>query len=93
MLNPRYIQDRLCSGNGLFGMLPEAFSWKELWNALGAFPGVKTGELPEAVIQDIAKREGKYPFLLPGNCQRKDTEEAQNAFDLFGPKVGYRGYL
>jgi len=93
MLNPRYIQDRLCSGKELFGMLPEAFSWKELWDALGAFPKAKVGELPKALIQDIAKREGKYSFLLPGNCQRKDTEEAQNDFDLFGPKARYRGYL
>ena len=92
MLNPRYIQDRLCSGKELFGMLPEAFSWKELWDALGAFPKVKTGELPKAVIQDIAKKQGKYSFLLPGNCQRKDTEEVQNDFDLFGPKVDFRGY-
>jgi beta-1,4-mannosyl-glycoprotein beta-1,4-N-acetylglucosaminyltransferase len=30
MLNPKYIQDRLCSGNDLFEMLPEAYTWREL---------------------------------------------------------------
>lgn len=92
MLNPQYIQDRLCSGKELFGMLPEAYTWKELWRAMGAFQRVKEGNLPKAVIQDIIKGTGKYGFLLPGQCRREDYEEAKNDFDIFGPKVGYRGY-
>ena len=92
MLDPKYIQDRLCSGKELFGMLPEAYTWKELWRAMGAFQKIKEGNLPKAVIQDIAKGKNKYKFLLPDGCAREDYEEAKNDFDLFGPKVGYRGY-
>jgi len=92
MLNPSYIQDRLCSGKEIFGMFPEAYTWRELWKAMGAFPKVQEGVLPQAVLKDIANGKGMYQFLLPGNCVREDLENATADFKLHGARVGYRGY-
>jgi beta-1,4-mannosyl-glycoprotein beta-1,4-N-acetylglucosaminyltransferase len=92
MLDPKYIQDHVCSGQELFGMLPEAYTWKELWNGMGSYPKVREGNLPKAVIQDVIAGGNKYGFLLPGRCGREDYEETKNDFDMFGPRVGYRGY-
>jgi beta-1,4-mannosyl-glycoprotein beta-1,4-N-acetylglucosaminyltransferase len=90
MLGPKYIQDRVCSGKELFGMFPEACTWKELWNGTGAYERVKEGNLPKAIIQDIVGGRDKCGFLLPGRCVRKDCDEPKNDFDMFGPRVGYR---
>jgi beta-1,4-mannosyl-glycoprotein beta-1,4-N-acetylglucosaminyltransferase len=92
MLDPKYIQDHVCSGEDLFGMLPEVYTWKDLWNGMDRYENVKAGNLPRAVVEDVMAVEKKYGFLLPGQCRREDYEEAKNDFDIFGPGVGYRGY-
>ncbi|KAG0280583.1 hypothetical protein BGZ95_009532 [Linnemannia exigua] len=68
MLETNYLQDAICTGKDLFGMFPEAFSYKDLIHRLGPIP--KTADavgLPTWVI----KNSDKFHFLLPGGCKRE----------------------
>jgi beta-1,4-mannosyl-glycoprotein beta-1,4-N-acetylglucosaminyltransferase len=66
MLNPNYIQERLCSGKEIFGMFPEAYTWRQLWRAMGACPKVQEGTLPQAIIKDIASGIINTNFYFQG---------------------------
>ncbi|PWN49693.1 glycosyl transferase [Violaceomyces palustris] len=66
-LDPARIQERICQGKDLFDMLPEAYSWSELfehWN--GATQTKSAVHIPKPVIEDPKK----FGFLLPGGCKR-----------------------
>ncbi|KAG0362919.1 hypothetical protein BGX24_005035 [Mortierella sp. AD032] len=68
MLKTEYLQDAICTGKDLFGMFPEAFSYKDLIHRLGPIPKTANAvNLPAWVI----KYSDKYRFLLPGGCKRE----------------------
>ncbi|KAF8980834.1 hypothetical protein BGZ46_003652 [Entomortierella lignicola] len=63
-----WIQEAICEGKDLFGMFPEAYSFKELFSRLGSIPKSTTAiGLPKWVL---VNRE-RFRFLLPGGCQRE----------------------
>jgi len=69
LLRPERIQHAICNGLDIFDMLPEAYSFLDLfarWK--GSVPGRKTARnAPKAVRTDPTK----YRYLLPGGCQRE----------------------
>lgn len=68
LVDPANIQQRICEGKDVFGMLPEAFSYKDLLAWAQPDPS-KTGiGLPLYLLQ----HPERYPFLLPGGCVRRD---------------------
>ncbi|CAO1637909.1 unnamed protein product [Parajaminaea phylloscopi] len=67
-LAPERIQAKVCKGEDLFDMLPEAYTWGELiqlWK--GATRTYSAVHLPKAVIEDASR----FGFLLPGGCKRE----------------------
>ncbi|KAF9082859.1 hypothetical protein BGX23_012015 [Mortierella sp. AD031] len=70
MLEGDYIQDAICSGKDLFGMFPEAYSYKDLIHRLGPIPKTSSAVgLPSWVV----KNSDRFKFLLPGGCKREAT--------------------
>ncbi|KAM0792416.1 hypothetical protein ACM66B_005094 [Microbotryomycetes sp. NB124-2] len=68
LLKPSRIQDTICSGSDFFGMLPEAYSWREMaskWRLL------KAAEIrdPPALLKE---QPHKFKYLMPGGCVRED---------------------
>ncbi|XP_052137808.1 uncharacterized protein LOC127756506 [Oryza glaberrima] len=66
-LNPDRIQRVICNGEDLFDMLPEEYTFKDLFKKMGPIP--KSGSavhLPSYLI----KNADKFRFLLPGGCLR-----------------------
>lgn len=62
------IQKIVCSGDDIFGMLPEAYSLIDLIRQLGPTKRSKdVSNVPKAVLEDPKK----FRFLLPGNCDRQ----------------------
>ncbi|KAK4053031.1 hypothetical protein OIV83_001765 [Microbotryomycetes sp. JL201] len=69
LLKPSRIQDTICSGSDFFGMLPEAYSWREMaskWRLL------KAADIrdPPALLRD---EPHKFSYLMPGGCVRQDS--------------------
>lgn len=67
LLSLEEIQKRICRGQDLYGMLPEAYRWADLiglWK--GARKEVGNVNLPLAVIKDSQR----FSYLLPGGCTR-----------------------
>lgn len=63
------IQQVICDGGDIFGYLPEAYSYKDLWNKMGNIPKQLTGGgLPDHVLSNPSK----FRYLLPGGCQREE---------------------
>lgn len=66
------IQSKICRGEDLYGMLPEAYSWTEL---IGLWKGARWNadltKLPKALMED---GESRWKWLLPGGCQREEGE-------------------
>ncbi|KAF9113022.1 hypothetical protein BGX27_002374 [Mortierella sp. AM989] len=68
LMEREWIQEAICEGKDLFGMFPEAYSFKELFTKLGSIPkSTSAVGLPRAVLED---RE-RFRFLLPGGCKRE----------------------
>ncbi|KAF9909547.1 hypothetical protein EC991_008372 [Linnemannia zychae] len=68
MLETEYLQDAICEGKDLFGMFPEAFSYKDLIHRLGPIPKTTNAVgLPTWII----KNSDTFRFLLPGGCKRE----------------------
>ena len=64
----KHIQKSLCSGDDVFELLPEAFTFKDLIKQLGPVKKSKDlSNVPKAVLDD----PNKFGFLLPGNCTRE----------------------
>ncbi|KAI8341427.1 glycosyltransferase family 17 protein [Chlamydoabsidia padenii] len=62
------IQQVICDGGDIFGYLPEAYTYKDLWNKMGNIPKQLTGGgLPDYVLSNPSK----FRYLLPGGCQRE----------------------
>jgi beta-1,4-mannosyl-glycoprotein beta-1,4-N-acetylglucosaminyltransferase len=66
-LSKDHIQDVICTGQDIFGMYPEAYSYKDLFAKWDGAPKSDSAVgLPKAVLED-----DKFSFLLPGGCQRQ----------------------
>ncbi|KAL4253558.1 Glycosyltransferase family 17 protein [Abortiporus biennis] len=67
LLNPDRIQNTICHGKDIFGMLPEAYSYADLLSQMSLEPLPTAVHLPSFLLKN-AKR---FRFLLPGGCQRE----------------------
>ncbi|KAF9526665.1 glycosyltransferase family 17 protein [Crepidotus variabilis] len=68
LLDPKRIQDIICSGKDIFGMLPEAYSYVDFLSQLSLKPQKSAVGLPRYLIENGAK----FAFLLPGGCKREE---------------------
>ncbi|GAB4848066.1 hypothetical protein Ancab_002728 [Ancistrocladus abbreviatus] len=67
-LNPQRIQDIICKGTDLFGMLPEEYTFREIIGKMGPIPrSYSAVHLPAYLLENA----DKYKYLLPGNCRRE----------------------
>lgn len=66
LLEPDYIQDTICKGKDIFGMLPEAYTFSDLLSQMNPAPSTSAVGLPSFLIRNAEK----FSFLLPGGCQR-----------------------
>ncbi|KAJ8508885.1 hypothetical protein ONZ45_g8891 [Pleurotus djamor] len=66
LLEPSRIQDTICTGKDIFGMLPEAYSYADLLSQMSLTPYASAVGLPLYLIENAAK----FKFLLPGGCKR-----------------------
>jgi len=67
LLDPKEIQKKICSGSDIFGMYPEAYSWKDLASSVGDIQrSAVVTNIPEWILQNFHQ----YRFLLPGGCIR-----------------------
>ncbi|GLJ05559.1 hypothetical protein SUGI_0020250 [Cryptomeria japonica] len=61
------IQRVICHGEDLFDMLPEGYSFREIFNKMGNIPrSFSAVHLPSYLI----KNADKFRFFLPGSCLR-----------------------
>lgn len=61
------IQKLICRGDDLFDMLPEEYTFKELFKKMGSItPSASAVHLPAYLIENAEK----FKFLLPGGCLR-----------------------
>ncbi|KAF7428162.1 hypothetical protein PC9H_007383 [Pleurotus ostreatus] len=67
LLEPQRIQDTICQGKDIFGMLPEAYSYADLLSQLSLTPQTSAVGLPLYLI----KNADRFRFLLPGGCKRE----------------------
>ncbi|KAJ7502915.1 glycosyltransferase family 17 protein [Mycena galericulata] len=67
LLDPKRIQDTICRGKDIFGMLPEAYSYVDLFSKLSLEPLTTGVGLPLFLIENAER----FKFLLPGGCQRE----------------------
>ncbi|PPQ93716.1 hypothetical protein CVT25_013056 [Psilocybe cyanescens] len=89
LLDPKRIQDTICRGKDIFGMLPEAYSVRKHFslpvkdNAHSAHQYVdllsqmslKPGKSAVGLPRYLIEQSEKFRFLLPGGCIRE--QEAQ----------------
>ncbi|KAF9436425.1 hypothetical protein BGZ76_004023 [Entomortierella beljakovae] len=67
LMESAWIQEAICAGKDLFGMFPEAYSFRDLFLRLGAIPKSKSAVgLPYWILEN----RDRFKFLLPGGCQR-----------------------
>ncbi|EIM84428.1 glycosyltransferase family 17 protein [Stereum hirsutum FP-91666 SS1] len=67
LLDPKRIQDTICSGKDIFGMLPEAYSWADLISQMSLEPLATAVGLPRYLIENAER----FRFLLPRGCMRE----------------------
>jgi beta-1,4-mannosyl-glycoprotein beta-1,4-N-acetylglucosaminyltransferase len=66
-LNPERIQKIICNGEDLFDMLPEEYTFRDLFKKMGPIPkSASAMHLPSYLIENA----DKFKFLLPGGCLR-----------------------
>ncbi|KAF8907981.1 glycosyltransferase family 17 protein [Mucidula mucida] len=66
LLDPNRIQETICTGKDIFGMLPEAYSYRDLINQMHLEPLKSAVGLPRYLIDHAEDLK----FLLPGGCRR-----------------------
>ncbi|GAA5968153.1 hypothetical protein JCM11641_003750 [Rhodosporidiobolus odoratus] len=73
LLRPERIQKTICEGFDMFGMLPEAYSYRDLINKMKLLPSYSATHLPLYVAQHASDLK----YLLPGegNCVRDDAPQ------------------
>ncbi|KAF9993635.1 hypothetical protein BGZ65_010812 [Modicella reniformis] len=68
LMEPEWIQHAICTGKDLFGMFPEAYSFRDLFSRIGAIPKSESAVgLPRYVLENRVR----FKFMLPGGCQRE----------------------
>jgi beta-1,4-mannosyl-glycoprotein beta-1,4-N-acetylglucosaminyltransferase len=67
LLEPRRIQDTICHGKDIFGMLPEAYSYLDLFSQMNLKPMKSAIGVPRYLLENLEK----FRFLLPGGCIRE----------------------
>ncbi|TBU33403.1 glycosyltransferase family 17 protein [Dichomitus squalens] len=69
LLDPKRIQQTICEGKDIFGMLPEAYKWKDLLALMDkdAYSQPSAVHVPRYLIE----QSEKFKFLLPGGCIRE----------------------
>ncbi|KAM6502489.1 glycosyltransferase family 17 protein [Amanita muscaria] len=72
LLDPKRLQDTICRGKDIFGMLPEAYSYHDLFSQMNLDPLASAVHLPRYIIENA----DKFRFLLPGGCIRQDAPES-----------------
>ncbi|XP_048528242.1 beta-1,4-mannosyl-glycoprotein 4-beta-N-acetylglucosaminyltransferase-like [Triticum urartu] len=66
-LNPDRIQRVICNGDNIFDMLPEEYTFSDLFKKMGPIPrSASAVHLPSYLIRNA----DSYRFLLPGGCLR-----------------------
>ncbi|ESK93626.1 glycosyl transferase family 17 protein [Moniliophthora roreri MCA 2997] len=71
LLNPKKIQERICSGKDIFGMLPEAYRYADLLAQMSLEPQTSMVGLPRYLL----KNAERFKFLLPGGCKRGPQDD------------------
>ncbi|TNY23619.1 glycosyltransferase family 17 protein [Rhodotorula diobovata] len=71
LLRPERIQRTICSGLDFFAMLPEAYTYRDLFNKLRLVPSKSAVDVPTYVVEHA----DELRYLLPGegNCIREDA--------------------
>ncbi|GJE89070.1 glycosyltransferase family 17 protein [Phanerochaete sordida] len=69
LLDPKHIQQVVCDGSDIFGMLPEAYRWKDLFTLMHKDPTPSAVHLPRYLLQN----SDRFRFLLPGGCMRNSS--------------------
>ncbi|KAI0663819.1 glycosyltransferase family 17 protein [Cubamyces menziesii] len=67
LLKPERIQQVICEGKDIFGMLPEAYRWKDLLSLVDKDATPSAVHVPRHLIEHA----DQFKFLLPGGCQRE----------------------
>ncbi|KAI0339526.1 glycosyltransferase family 17 protein [Trametopsis cervina] len=67
LLDPARIQKIICQGKDIFGMLPEAYSWADMFSHLSLEPSASAVGIPRYLIEQAKQ----FRFLLPGGCIRE----------------------
>ncbi|KAJ6497744.1 glycosyltransferase family 17 protein [Mycena sanguinolenta] len=71
LLGKERIQETICRGKDIFGMLPEAYSYVDLFSKLSLEPQTTAVGLPLYLIENA----DRFKFLLPGGCRREAPPE------------------
>ncbi|KAJ7209696.1 glycosyltransferase family 17 protein [Mycena pura] len=72
LLDPKRIQNTICKGKDIFGMLPEAYNYVDLFSQLSLEPLSTAVGLPRFLVENHTR----FKFLLPGGCQRETPPES-----------------
>ncbi|KAI5120788.1 hypothetical protein M0805_002415 [Coniferiporia weirii] len=72
-LTPERVQKAICEGKGISKALPEAYSYKELFQFLNPEPSKSAVGVPKFVIEAAHK----FRHLLPGGCRRDKPPQVQ----------------
>ncbi|EJD01701.1 glycosyltransferase family 17 protein [Fomitiporia mediterranea MF3/22] len=67
LLDERRIQEVICKGEDIFGMLPEAYSYADLLSQMYLQPSRSAVHIPDYVIRNA----DRFRYLLPGGCMRE----------------------
>lgn len=69
LLDPNRIQRVICEGSDIFGMLPEAYRWKDLIALMDKDPTPSAVHLPKYLLEN----SDRFRYLLPGGCIRESS--------------------
>ncbi|KAJ3104741.1 hypothetical protein HDU97_008920 [Phlyctochytrium planicorne] len=71
LLDRNRIQRIICEGKDIFGMLPEAYTFRDLiWKWGPARKMDSVTDVPKYLLEMLAHKERKFHYLLPGGCVR-----------------------
>jgi len=67
LLDPKWIQNTICKGGDIFNMLPEAYSYKDMYALTHLEPLKGVTGLPRYLVDNWRR----FNYLLPGGCKRE----------------------
>ncbi|KAI9000452.1 glycosyltransferase family 17 protein [Trametes punicea] len=71
LLEPHRIQKVICEGKDIFGMLPEAYRWKDLLSLMDKDAWWRRTPSAVHVPRHLIEHSERFRFLLPGGCIRE----------------------